>query len=773
MKIHKNPPLAPITETILPPSKNPSPLPAYVPPRQDTIPRAGQAAIRRTEMEISDTAENRCCPINYGIFRFSVPLVHADIVSGKLELIGLVGEGPIGGIDYVWVDEKQVYPSPPAWATCQLRLGTTTQTAVTNISNTTVKDWTHPGRAYVSIQLTLATAPIVGAIPRVEVQGRGIVCEDLGGGANPWAWTEDPIWHLADALKNADYGAGGSATDLDIAGFVAAAAECDEEITYESLASIGQQSSNQQLPLSDYDRLQSFKAPGSGFKVEVRIRAVAATGVAIGFPCCIRTTPDGANIVPDTLCDPVMPAAGADYTLWGTWVDIHGFTAGQTLYLVTLSAGVSSSAGPRDPGTGADDPAVGTLPWNNPGAITYGSHTYTDYAVSPTTTHYLKATDFGFSIPVGATITGIELGIKRWVDYDDDWGDWARDSRVRLVKGGTVQATDKASSDYWPNVEVEKSYGGQYDLWGSAWTPADVNATNFGAVLSADVAGPSLYPGNVANVSRMRITVYYTTPGGGPASNMKWHHNSLTDGYADGKAQYKSGTWVDQLYDHWFRASVAEQKYRCALTVLDRQSFEQLAQTILQTCHGRLSWWDGLWRVTLDELAASTGTISDDPADTPDIPIIAGSLVCSHDDRERPNTGVGTYLAVDDWTRKEVRYEDAVIQAGTEQPKELRQDGAAVPSGGQMFRLLSTWVRRARRTWRASCRVPQHGLTKAPGDLLTLLSRLFTGTKTVLIEDITDAPDGSFTFSLVEYAAADFSILPYIAQPIVPTTTTT
>jgi hypothetical protein len=291
-------------------------------------------------------------------------------------------------------------------------------------------------------------------------------------------------------------------------------------------------------------------------------------------------------------------------------------------------------------------------------------------------------------------------------------------------------------------------------------------------VLSAHILGPSLYPGNYASVWFFKITVYYNFASGGQAAVTKWHHNSLTDDYADGKAQYKSGTWIDQLYDHWFRAYEAEQAFRCALTISERISIENVIDTLLKTCNGRIGWWDGKYRVSLDSEAAVAGTISDDPNDNPDLLILKDTLRVGRSESEIPNVGIGTFYDVQTWTRPEVKYLSAAIKAGTEQEKLLRQD-AAVPSGGQLYRLLGTWVLRGARTWRASGSVHQKGMKYAPGDLLTMSCNLFTGTKTVLIDDMRDAPDGKFELSLVEWAAADFLEEPYIAQAVVATTTAT
>ena len=74
-----------------------------------------------------------------------------------------------------------------------------------------------------------------------------------------------------------------------------------------------------------------------------------------------------------------------------------------------------ASVGPYDPGTVVDDSAVGTETWSTPQYAKYNDGNYTFASASSSTkyTHYLKATNFGFSIPSGATIDGIKVEIYK------------------------------------------------------------------------------------------------------------------------------------------------------------------------------------------------------------------------------------------------------------------------------------------------------------------------------------------------------------------------
>jgi hypothetical protein len=189
--------------------------------------------------------------------------------------------------------------------------------------------------------------------------------------------------------------------------------------------------------------------------------------------------------------------------------DVMSMSAWEEWWAQTLAippaAIIKATVGPNGAGTGADDSAVGTLAWSNPTRITSldASRASAAFAGSGLTTHYLKGTNFGFSIPTGATITGIKLEIAKHnsADYPG-----VVDSTVKLVKGGSVVGSNRAAAGAWTTTrDTIYTYGGETDKWGTTWTPAEINSSDFGAVLSAYKADSW---GN-ANVDYFRITVYF------------------------------------------------------------------------------------------------------------------------------------------------------------------------------------------------------------------------------------------------------------------------
>ena len=169
-----------------------------------------------------------------------------------------------------------------------------------------------------------------------------------------------------------------------------------------------------------------------------------------------------------------------------------------------------ASQGPLSVGTAADDSAVGSITWSNTGNITASDNSRASAANggAPTQAHYLKATNFGFSIPSGATIDGILVEVER--KKQNSIGS-VSDTAVKIVKGGTVGSTNKAIGGYWSTTDTYISYGGSSDLWGETWSDSDINATDFGVVFSPTVTGGK--GAGVANVDHIRVTVYYTETG--------------------------------------------------------------------------------------------------------------------------------------------------------------------------------------------------------------------------------------------------------------------
>ncbi len=171
------------------------------------------------------------------------------------------------------------------------------------------------------------------------------------------------------------------------------------------------------------------------------------------------------------------------------------------------------SSGPNSGATFADDSGTGSIAWSSTGNVATNDGTYAlaGGITTPDTTHYLKATNFGFSIPVGATINGI---VVQWIKLSDEntFAAFIKDNAVRIVKGGTIGSTDKSIGTDWAYQGAGPgsytSYGSSSDLWGGTWTASDINSSTFGAAISAKCSATCTNAN--AYLDNVIITVYYT-----------------------------------------------------------------------------------------------------------------------------------------------------------------------------------------------------------------------------------------------------------------------
>lgn len=115
--------------------------------------------------------------------------------------------------------------------------------------------------------------------------------------------------------------------------------------------------------------------------------------------------------------------------------------------------------------------------------------------------NYLKATNFGFSVPTDATISGITVKVERNATSTNA----IADNSVRIIKGGVISGDNKASASTWSSADAVATYGSSTDTWGLSWTPTDVNASDFGAVIAAEAALAA-----TVNIDHITITVDYT-----------------------------------------------------------------------------------------------------------------------------------------------------------------------------------------------------------------------------------------------------------------------
>jgi hypothetical protein len=168
----------------------------------------------------------------------------------------------------------------------------------------------------------------------------------------------------------------------------------------------------------------------------------------------------------------------------------------------------------KTPGTAEDNSGTGSLTWSNVNnaKVEDGSFaTVESSSAEAKTSHYLKLTNFGFTIPTSAVVRGITVTPRcRIAEGAVTISPPVVDARVRIIKGGTIkEAEDKATGGAWDAALHTRSFGGSDDLWGNTWTPSDINGSGFGVALSVTlnkVLGGTLK----AEVDVGKITIAYT-----------------------------------------------------------------------------------------------------------------------------------------------------------------------------------------------------------------------------------------------------------------------
>lgn len=195
---------------------------------------------------------------------------------------------------------------------------------------------------------------------------------------------------------------------------------------------------------------------------------------------------------------------------WGaTFSALGGGSA--NIQIINSPANTGGSFSQTLIGVCIDSTTVGLQAWLNPSdAQTDNELLYanaTDPSPIPRPTHYLFCTSPGATIPSNAVIDGINI---RW-DISTIGAGSTSDAEIKLVKGNVIGATNKAGAT-WTATDTPTNYGGSADLWGDTWTPAQVNATDFGWVNAASVAGI----GQIAQIDYQEATIYYHTPGTSP-----------------------------------------------------------------------------------------------------------------------------------------------------------------------------------------------------------------------------------------------------------------
>lgn len=188
-----------------------------------------------------------------------------------------------------------------------------------------------------------------------------------------------------------------------------------------------------------------------------------------------------------------------------------------TVRFETQNAMVTSmtSAGPNSAGAGVNVAVGANCTWGAPANATTSNNSYSTCVLpADGLTNGLKLTNFGFSIPAGATIWGIEVTVEAKAS-----GATIQNHGASIVKGGS---TDYSNSTHTGGTNLITSdanytYGSSGDLWANSWTVADINSSGFGVELYFKET--SEFSSRTVSVDAVSITVYYAISG---AATSNW-----------------------------------------------------------------------------------------------------------------------------------------------------------------------------------------------------------------------------------------------------------
>lgn len=200
-------------------------------------------------------------------------------------------------------------------------------------------------------------------------------------------------------------------------------------------------------------------------------------------------------------------------------------------FFVVPNLALATTSGPSDPTAAVNATGVGTIVWTNPTRAESFDSSYStaNSLASGEISNYLKVTNYGFNIPLDATILGIKIDISRKASFADR----IKDQEVKIVKEGSIIGTNQASTTAWSNTDFIASYGGSSDLWGQSWTSADINTLDFGLVLAVTNTGAG---SRTASVDNIKITVTYTIP-----ANLTAYNTALA---AVTESDYTVASWT-------------------------------------------------------------------------------------------------------------------------------------------------------------------------------------------------------------------------------------
>src|SRR5690606_37294014 len=179
------------------------------------------------------------------------------------------------------------------------------------------------------------------------------------------------------------------------------------------------------------------------------------------------------------------------------------------VFLLSVPSFSVSGQTTRSPSTASSIPYFLSTNWSNSSGVFAAGGTSAE--VSGNTAFFssiLLTGGFGFTIPATDVLEGIEVTVRRRRSN----GNNVREESVELTKdgGASYTDTDYEDPDNWSTSFTPVTYGGPDDLWGTNWTPDEINSPNFGVgILIGGLT--TLFQSVGGSIDHIQITFYHSS----------------------------------------------------------------------------------------------------------------------------------------------------------------------------------------------------------------------------------------------------------------------
>lgn len=174
-----------------------------------------------------------------------------------------------------------------------------------------------------------------------------------------------------------------------------------------------------------------------------------------------------------------------------------------------------STAGPNMCGTGSDYNDGSGTAWSNPAYIQADDGNYATCAIiKQNFSHMLKAQNFGFSIPLDATVINVSFSYQRKAYAANN----IKEKTVTMLDASGSAGTDVAdTSTTWTLSDVIITKSGDGSYWGITLSSSLVNDADFGLQIKLQNVGTA---DTTALIDYVSCTVTYSL-GGLPQSECR------------------------------------------------------------------------------------------------------------------------------------------------------------------------------------------------------------------------------------------------------------